>query len=39
MNGLSEEENKELFVTASIDAALFLVMKGLSQVRKGRAGE
>ena len=32
VNGLSEEENGELFTTGSIDFALFLVMKGLSSI-------
>lgn len=31
-NGLTEEENRELFTTGSVDAALFLVMKGLSAI-------
>ena len=31
-NGLSEDENRELFNTGSIDAALFLIMKGLSAI-------
>ena len=32
-NGLSEEENRFLFGTASVDAALYLTMKGLAQVK------
>ena len=31
-NGLSEDENRELFNTGSVDAALFLIMKGLSAI-------
>jgi hypothetical protein len=31
-NGLSEGENRELFKTGSVDAALFLIMKGLSTI-------
>jgi SLOG cluster2/TIR domain len=31
-NGLTEEENLELFTTGSADAALFLVMKGLCTI-------
>jgi hypothetical protein len=33
-NGLSENENLELLSTGSIDAALFLIMKGLSATRQ-----
>jgi hypothetical protein len=33
-NGLSESENLELFSTGSVDAALFLIMKGLSAIRQ-----
>jgi hypothetical protein len=32
VNGLSEDENRELFKTGSVDAALFLIMKGLSAI-------
>jgi hypothetical protein len=31
-NGLSEQENRELLATGSIDSALFLLMKGLSSI-------
>ena len=31
-NGLSEDENQELFKTGGVDAALFLIMKGLSAI-------
>jgi hypothetical protein len=31
-NGLSEEENREMFATGNIDSALFLLMKGLSAI-------
>jgi hypothetical protein len=31
-NGLSDQENRELFATGSIDSALFLLMKGLSSI-------
>jgi hypothetical protein len=31
-NGLTEEENREMFATGSIDSALFLLMKGLSAI-------
>ena len=31
-NGLSEQENREMFATGSIDSALFLLMKGLSAI-------
>jgi hypothetical protein len=31
-NGLSDDENKELCKTGSVDTALFLLMKGLSAI-------
>jgi SLOG cluster2/TIR domain len=31
-NGLTEDENREMFATGSIDSALFLLMKGLSSI-------
>jgi SLOG cluster2/TIR domain len=31
-NGLDEEENRYLFTTASVDAALYLIMKGLTKL-------
>ena len=31
-NGLSEDENRMLFATASLDEAMYLIMKGLQQV-------
>jgi SLOG cluster2/TIR domain len=34
-NGLSKQENRELFATGSIDSALFLLMKGLSSISPG----
>jgi hypothetical protein len=34
-NGLSIDENLELFQVASIDAALYLIMKGLAEKRRG----
>jgi hypothetical protein len=30
-NGLSDDENRMLFATASLDEALYLIMKGLDQ--------
>jgi hypothetical protein len=33
-NGLSEKENHELFITGSVDAAVYLTMKGLSAIRR-----
>jgi hypothetical protein len=33
-NGLTEKENHELFTTGSVDAAVYLTMKGLSAIRR-----
>jgi SLOG cluster2/TIR domain len=33
-NGLTEKENQELFMTGSVDAAVYLTMKGLSTIRR-----
>jgi hypothetical protein len=33
-NGLTEKENQELFITGSVDAAVYLTMKGLSAIRR-----
>src|SRR5262249_25607879 len=35
VNGLSAQENEEMFSTLSIDSALFLLMKGLSAIAQG----
>lgn len=33
-NGLTEKENRELFMTGSVDAAVYLTMKGLSAIQR-----
>jgi hypothetical protein len=33
-NGLTEQENHELFMTGSVDAAVYLTMKGLSAIQR-----
>jgi hypothetical protein len=35
-NGLSEDENRALFATASVDATVSLLMRGLSRITPGR---
>lgn len=35
-NGLTDDENRELFATGNIDSALFLLMKGLSAITPHR---
>jgi len=36
-NGLSEDENRALFATASVDAAVSLLMRGLTRTTSGRS--